>query len=157
MQMVARLCWRHAGLNFFKTWMIVPPWIFLALIVFDEQIAQLATGTRPDPRLRITMVEFSDGMFHQIVQPDRGDGVQAEWSASIFSGQEFICGGGGNGTYVPRTTPAEYTPDDWAGDDCSGLVVGQEYTAVVSWSHDVEDGRNLLKASFDFIYTEANE
>lgn len=148
---------KKAARNLWQT--VLVGGLMLWLLVFlDQRVAYLITGQKPENHLEIHMVDFEGGKFRQIVSPTGGEAMQANWSASIFRKDDFICGGGGNGTYRQRTEPARFTPDQWTGDDCSAMVPGLRYRAEVSWEYRTRPGEwHQVSAVFSFTYKEAQK
>lgn len=145
--------WRTVAIGSVALW---------ALVVFNDSIARTITGQKPENHLRIESVYFRDGAFHQKIVPTASEPRQADWSASIFYGPVFVCGGGGNGTYLQRTRPAVFSANDWTGDECHdaphALTPGLEYQAYATWRYLTSDGApHELSVQFSFVYEEAPE
>tara|TARA_R110002126_G_scaffold290704_4_gene448308 strand:+ start:12987 stop:13490 length:504 start_codon:yes stop_codon:yes gene_type:complete len=147
-----------AGKRFWDT-MSSGALVLLLLISFSGQISRLLDDPRfyrsdvPVVHLEVVSLEFFDGLFHQLVVPVGGDLVQARWTASIWRNQDFICGYFGWAPYRPKAIPSRFTPDNWTGDDCGALVVGQRYRAVASWTYVGADRETYtVPKQFEFIY-----
>lgn len=95
----------------------------------------------PVVHLEVVTLEFLNGLFHQLVVPMSGDVRQARWTASIWLDGKFVCGGSGTGTYIKRTEPVKFTPNDWTDDDCSRMEPGAEYVAVAAWEYAGNHGQ----------------
>lgn len=103
-------------------------------------------------------VTYNNGIFTQTTAPNFGPPIQGDWSASIYAmSGDYICGGGGNGTYeVGRVK--HFNANDWTGGDCAKLVVGETYEAVASWSYYDSDGlKQTVSLKFEFIRNQTLE
>lgn len=169
---------KQAGFNLWRTVAVASVMLWV-LVIFDAPISRVVTGEHPENHLQIELVDFQGGMFRQSITPTQGIPKQGEWSASIFDGYAFVCGGGGNGTYTRRTEPAVFSPNDWTGDDCfdepNPLIPGKEYRATASWEYVVtvteenlneetgevmevtRDETHEISTDFTFTYEEPKE
>ena len=123
------------------------------LVLSSDNIAAVISGKEELNNLEVRMLDFEDGKFEQIVSPTLSDPIQANWSAAIFQNDDFICGGGGAGTYKQRSAPLRLKPDDWTGGDCSEMILGEKYLAEASWLYRTKEGEwKQISASFTFTY-----
>ncbi|WP_299734637.1 hypothetical protein [uncultured Roseobacter sp.] len=126
------------------------------LVLNDNELAQLVTGSEPPNQLIVDELRFEDGYFLQRVVPSTGESLHASWAANIWQGHDFICGGGSKSTYSASSTPKRFSPDDWTFDDCSRLVEGEIYTASASWvSLDADGHPHTVTGVFDFKFSKA--
>lgn len=146
---------RKAAGNVWQT-ILIGSLMLWVLVLSSDAVNRFITGKEPVNHLRLESIEFKEGHFHQLVIPERGGVKPASWSASIYQGSKFICGGSGRGAYGERKVPAIFTPDEWAGDDCPGLTVGEKYQGRATWTYWGVDNQNYeISVIFDFIYSEA--
>lgn len=143
----------HAVDNLIRLWAVAAT-VMLGLILFDDRVATIATGTEPDRHLAVRHLDYRDGMFEQIVVPDNGTGpLHAQWTAGIWTPRNvFICGGQGAAPYAVRSQPARFDPDGWTGDDCGSLQPGQPYQARASWVYETSEGTESVNREFEFVY-----
>ena len=101
-------------------------------------------------QLRVDSLAFENGMFVQAISPVGALQLQGQWSASIFSADgTFLCGGGGNGSY--DGTEKRFSPNDWTGDECPELTLGETYRATATWSNIDQFGSgHSVGIAFDF-------
>lgn len=127
--------------------------VALFIVLFDDQIED-AFGHADQQeivRFRVAELTFSEGKFCQQIDPNAQGAHQGTWSASIYRKQNFICGGGGNGTYDGSRKC--FDPNAWTGDTC-GLVPGVQYQARASWTPVTGYVRPTTPAEFNFTYEE---
>lgn len=148
---------KRAAFNFWQTLAIGSFGLWM-LVIFDDRIADFVTGKEPSNHLQLEDIGFADGMFYQLINPSRGKPKFAFWAAGIWQGQRHICGGNGSDSYRPKSEPVYFSADNWTGDDCSELVVGETYLASATWSYSDRDGkRHELHRSLEFVYSEPVE
>lgn len=134
--------------------------ILIVMLLMSDKVGTIWNGQpqpviEPTVHLEVTSLEFLDGLFSQLVQPmEKGKARQADWSASIWRDNQYVCGGHGRGTYISRDEPVLFTPDQWTGDDCGPLTYGGDYIGVAAWEYvGNDDVIYTLSAKINFIYT----
>lgn len=123
--------------------------VMWAMVIIDAAASRHWFGS-PEARLAVQSIYFDQGRIYQTIAPNTLDALPGVWSAVIYRGRYWVCGGAGSGLY--DGSEVGYTPDDWAGGECE-LVPGVEYSARASWSNKTSDGGSArISARFDFVY-----
>ncbi len=110
--------------------------------------AEVLDALRPQ-HISMTAValEYEDGRFFQEHRVTGADRLRAEWAARITRGDEYLCGGGGAGTYANGGS-ARMTPTVWAGSECPELQAGD--VAEATWEYvDENNVRHRISATIE--------
>lgn len=142
------------GRKLWMSWLVVIH-VLIAMLMFDNPISNTVTGSDGKRELILKDLFFDNGYFHQLIVPEGVDVLRANWAASITDGEYHVCSGGNNAPYERKLIPKKMTPDQWTGDSCDGLIVGQQYLASAIWEwRDAEGQTRQITKSFEFVYQE---